>query len=243
MMGLAEATKALVDWPFNSETPSHPRNFTMPFSREEGIVDPTSPYGQNWDVLWVGHCGASANGNGRIYGYEDPSAMSDERALVFKEGPSLGHRPQGNETRIVFQFDTIMCTAGYAISNSGARKLDASLRNGTVEGGGVNDEPVDRWMWNRCRWDLSLACLAVWPQIISPAATKSTIGHTSPVLDEGKDDSRVGPGQGIQISARVNGALGLASAGEDGWKREFDTLNPSKEEKEKEKEEEQKADG
>lgn len=223
MLGLAEAAKALIDWPFPRPTIStsatHPRNFsTSQKPVEHKIHEPNSPYGQDWDVLWVGHCGTSGDGDGRIYTYDDPSAPSDKRAHTVKDGPKAGHRPAGNGTRIVFQFDHAMCTTGYAISNAGARKLDSILRS-TSKNGGAKD-PVDKWMWWQCRDDPSLSCLGVWPTIFSAAKSKSNIGGEDSSKDEG-----VSAGLAIQISARVNAKLGLATQGEDSWKREYDTMD------------------
>ena len=236
MEGLAEATKALTGAPITSASlKSHSRNFTLPYEREQGLTDPHSPYGNDWDVLWVGHCGASADGDHRIFTYEDASAPSDERAFIVKDGPRPGHRPPGNETRVVFQLTKVMCTAGYAISNAGARKFDSILRNG------VNNEPIDRWMWTRCAEDPTLSCLAVWPQIFSPAASQTNMGNDgttgiSKIFAGSSLSKDAIAGQGIQISARVNADLGRTSEGEGGWIREYKHMYPLELRKQKEEE-------
>ena len=57
MPRLAKGIKALVDWPFNK--PHH-------------VIDPRiEPYGDSWDILWIGHCGSNHDGNIRMYSWND----------------------------------------------------------------------------------------------------------------------------------------------------------------------------
>ena len=57
MPRLAEGIKVLVDWPFN---------------RPHHVIDPRiEPYGDSWDVLWIGHCGSNHDGNIRMYSWND----------------------------------------------------------------------------------------------------------------------------------------------------------------------------
>lgn len=88
----------------------------------------SSPYGDNWDLLWIGHCGT-------WYHEEDY-----RRFFVIPKDPTVeppSHRdnvdepdmsrweggPSGdNRTRIVFHSNGGVCTAAYAISQQGARK-------------------------------------------------------------------------------------------------------------------------
>ncbi|KAK3168695.1 hypothetical protein OEA41_005143 [Lepraria neglecta] len=222
MVGLGEGVKAIADWPF--EIPSHPRDF----SKE------VSPYGDRWDLVWLGHCGSNADGNGRIYAFNDASAPDEEHAWSFGGSPSPGHRPPG--TRIVYQFQKSVCTTGYAISNQGARKLEKHFRQA--------NSPIDLKMWDHCVNDPELACLGVWPQIISMAESKTNIKHTEGGLSFGHEitDERIVAGNGIQISARVNANAGTAGDPSK-WKSEFKNGEKKKEEKkEDEKKKEEKKD-
>lgn len=101
----------------------------------------TSPYGDRWDVLWLGHCGTELpgeepemNGPGharasnstplRITIPKDPTvpvpqhlkphpfALQDSLAQVYPP-----------HTRVVHASSATLCTQAYAVSQAGARKL------------------------------------------------------------------------------------------------------------------------
>ncbi|MCJ1452368.1 hypothetical protein MMC28_002711 [Mycoblastus sanguinarius] len=201
MVGIGEGVKAIADWPFPDS--SHPRDFNLQ----------PHPYGDKWDLMWIGHCGSSADGNGRIYSYNDTSAPDEEHAWSFAERPSEGHRPPG--TRIVFQMKKTVCTTAYAISNQGARKFEAMFKEA--------NSPIDLKMWGHCEHDPTFSCLGVWPQVISMAESKTNIKHTGGGLSFGHEvtEEKVVAGKGIQISARVNAHAGLADKGPTEWKAEW----------------------
>ena len=224
MPGLAEGSKAIADWPF--EDPKHPQT-----SSEE-----ISPYGNKWDLLWIGHCGSAADGNGRIYAYNDTSAPDETHAWSFADRPGEGHRPKG--TRIVFQMRKTVCTTGYAMSLQGARKFEKLFREA--------NSPIDLKMWGHCENDPKLACLAVWPQIISIAESKSNIQHTGGGFSFGHEilEESAAAGAGIQVSARVNAAKKTANdpkAWNWEWKSGPKNAEEKKEEEKKKKEEEKKS--
>ena len=210
MVGLGEGVKAVADFPFDPprelKDPRHPRDF----EKESQTI---SPYGDKWDLVWMGHCGSSNDGNGRIFAYNDTSAPDEEHAWSFAERPGPGHRPEG--TRIVFQMRKTVCTTSYMISNQGARKFERLFREA--------NSPIDLKIWSHCENDPTLSCLGVWPQIISMAESKTNIKHTEGGQAFGHEvtEDKVVAGNGIQISARINAQAGLADKGLDHWKAEW----------------------
>ena len=77
MQGLADGARAIADFPFDPPTrPSKSRGHAKELVQPE----PHIPYGDKWDMLWIGHCGANGNGDGRYYKYNDSSAPSDDHA-------------------------------------------------------------------------------------------------------------------------------------------------------------------
>ena len=210
MVGLGEGVKAIADWPFDpaqsSKDPKHPRNFEKELQTE-------SPYGDKWDLVWMGHCGSSADGNGRIYAWDDIGAPDEEHAWSYAERPGEGHRPPG--TRIVFQMRKTVCTTAYMMSNRGAHKFEKIFREA--------NSPIDLKIWSDCEHNPTLSCLGVWPQIISMAESKTNIKHTEGGQAFGHEvtEEKVVAGNGIQISARINAKEGLASLGPDHWKAEW----------------------
>jgi len=219
MVGMTGAVKAIADWPFTGA--KHPKD----------LLTDLSPYGDNWDLMWIGHCGTAADGNGRIYAFNDTSAPDEEHAWDFASRPGEGHRPPG--TRIVFQMRKTVCTTGYAMSLQGARKFEKHLREA--------NSPIDLKMWSHCENDSKLSCLSVWPQIISMAESKSNIQHTGGGQSFGHEvtEEKVVAGNGIQVSARVNANKKTASDPQK-WISEWKTGSSKKDEEKRKEEEEQK---
>ena len=210
MVGVGDGVKAVADWPFPD--PQHPRDF----SKE------SSPYGDKWDLMWIGHCGINADGNGRIYAFNDSSAVEEDRAWNFGERPGEGHRPPG--TRIVFQTRKTVCTTSYAISLEGARKFEKKFREA--------NSPIDLKLWDHCEHDPTTRCVGTWPQVISMTESRTNIKHSGGGLSFGHQilEEKIVAGNGIQISARVNAHLGLADKGPTRWKSEWVTGEKKKEE-------------
>lgn len=112
MQGVASASKRLVDWPF--DVPKRPGIF---------------PYGDKWDVIWFGHCGAWNHDNHRIYSFNDSAVPPEDYEYTFSDKPrEEQHRPG---TRSVFPLGFAVCSTAYAISNAGAVKLEKEFREGS----------------------------------------------------------------------------------------------------------------
>lgn len=219
MEGMTGAAKSIADWPFTG------------YKHSKDLSQDLSPYGDKWDLMWIGHCGTSADGNGRIYTFNDTSAPDEEHAWDFASRPGEGHRPPG--TRIVFQMRKTVCTTGYAMSLQGARKFEKHFREA--------NSPIDLKMWGHCENDPKLACLSVWPQIISMAESKSNIQHTGGGQSFGHEaeEEKVVAGNGIQVSARVNANKKTAGDSQK-WIWEWKNGSSKKAEEKKKKEEEEK---
>lgn len=202
--GIANASRALADWPFTAA--GHPRDFATE----------VSPYGDNWDILWIGHCGTVLDsGNGRVYPVKDPTVPPEDKEYTFAGKPDRRQHPVG--TRIVFEFKMTTCTSGYAISNQGARKLKTFLKESNTN--------IDIRMWNLCSQEPSLLCLSVWPQVITAAPSESNIKHkageTAPGADVEDPSKEVTAGPSIKYSARRNARIVQKGLGPDKWISEF----------------------
>ena len=79
MYGLTGGVRAIADWPFvdHALTPYEGQFVDPP------VATPHSPYGDNWDILWLGHCGANGGEDPRYYMYHDPSAGERRRAWTY----------------------------------------------------------------------------------------------------------------------------------------------------------------
>ncbi|KAL9124181.1 MAG: hypothetical protein Q9217_006467 [Psora testacea] len=218
MVGIGEGTKAIADWPFDPPSPS-----TEGISKSE-----PRPYGDKWDILWIGHCGSSAKGDGRIFAFNDSAAPDEGHVWVVGERPTQEQRPPG--TRVVYQLDTSVCTTSYAISNQGARKFEKIFREANA--------PIDLKMCDICANDHKFACIGVWPQVISMTESKTNMNPTEGGFAFGHDieEEKIVAANSVQVSARVNAHLGTADKGPDGWIWEWSDEDSSQERGEEDRE-------
>ena len=184
MTEVAEGAKVLIDWPFDAA--------------DKSFNDVNNPYGERWDILWIGHCGSSNHGEGRIYSINDSTVPPEDHEFWFAGPPQdEQHRPG---TRILYQFQSAVCSTSYAISYSGAVKLVELFKKG--------NENLDLELMIRCNQRVDLTCLAVWPQIVTAAGSRSNIEHpeneTADLESQVDEAFSVPPGPALQYSARVN---------------------------------------
>lgn len=84
----------------------------------------TSPYGDGWDVLWLGHCGMGLDENETIALRADDFTAPEAhyyRSYIPDGVPPLINYP--NHTRAVTAGSEKTCSLAYAVSQAGARKL------------------------------------------------------------------------------------------------------------------------
>lgn len=94
------------------------------------IVPPTtSPYGDNWDLLWLGHCGMqfpSVGQNdipkGRVI-HVDDETVPEKRYLYSFANPFTLVESYPEHTRAVHHVQEGVCSLGYAVSQKGAQRM------------------------------------------------------------------------------------------------------------------------
>ncbi|KAJ1323903.1 glycosyl transferase family 25 [Microdochium nivale] len=100
------------------------------FTKLPETVEPmVSPYGDDWDVLWVGHCGMHFpfkddvnQPKGRVIHRQDVTvAMKKHLRNIPQPFTLVDDYPQ--HTRAVHHAEEGVCTLAYAVSLQGARKL------------------------------------------------------------------------------------------------------------------------
>lgn len=117
------------------------------------------PYGNNWDVLWMGHC-------------SDPPPFKDEgKIITFADETTApvdkyrGLNPRLKDVvkdgqRIVHYSINPVCTFAYAVSYQGARNL---LAHASLGKGGA----FDLMLMHACQ-DKVLKCVSVNPEVFDP---------------------------------------------------------------------------
>lgn len=138
-----------------------------------------SPYGADWDLLWVGHCGAT-NRLGEDQNYyvmqNDPTVAPSTHRPWWRRHPNLTPKAlHGNHTRYIYEVGHGLCSFGYAVSTRGAQKL---LYSQALQGQATN---FDRAIQRMCKLrNLDYRCYTAWPPLVT---THFPIGPVSATSD------------------------------------------------------------
>ncbi|OAA53268.1 Glycosyl transferase, family 25 [Cordyceps fumosorosea ARSEF 2679] len=128
-----------------------------------------SPYGDEWEMLWLGHCGVSwpvlASDDlpfGRVFRYNDTSVPGS--GLYSLSNPYLLKDEYPKHTRAFHHVEDGVCSLGYAVTQKGARGLlrELALR-------GVSD-PLDFQLRHYCKGMKGRRkhkCIAAQPPLFS----------------------------------------------------------------------------
>lgn len=136
----SQATPVYADptFPLAADTQSQPK--ALDFEDLPSTLEPdASPYGDSWDVLWLGHCGmrrpvvgmgqpfgdlARQIPKGHVVHANDDTVPEPHYIGVFDNPGHPGFRRDfANHTRVYHNAFDGICSLAYAVSQSGARKL------------------------------------------------------------------------------------------------------------------------
>ncbi|GKT45716.1 uncharacterized protein ColSpa_05897 [Colletotrichum spaethianum] len=130
----ALSTQALSQPLINAPLPGGVSNLEtvldIPLDNLPSTVAPTfSPYGDDWDLLWIGHCGMhfpfldrKGVPKARVIHYNDVTVAPKKNLWTFNIPFTLKEQ-YPEHTRAVHRVQEGVCTLGYAVSQKGARKL------------------------------------------------------------------------------------------------------------------------
>lgn len=157
-----------------------------------------SPYGDNWDVLWPGHCGGHpVVGDNRQYVIpNDPTVPPKEHQHPLAD--ALVNMPEG--TRVVHRAGEPICTFAYAISYEGAQKVIAEV---AMVGTPVS---FDNDLAFMCRDRvLDVRCYMAEPSLFVHHRPAGNVAKDSDlVANDGAAVREKGSTENIAISARLN---------------------------------------
>lgn len=167
---------------------------------------PISPYGDNWDLLWIGHCGqwVHPEDNRRFFVIPNDPTVEPPHHRQNVDTPNMAYWEGANgdnQTRIVFKSEGGVCTAGYALSQRGARKILYYMSMQAF------NRQVDWGYADLCKnKEYDFTCVSVFPQLVG---VFHTAGNTSKWSDIGYGDesqSQVEPAsaQHLVFSTRMN---------------------------------------
>ncbi|KAK7398076.1 hypothetical protein QQX98_012562 [Neonectria punicea] len=140
-----------------------------------------SPYGDEWDLLWLGHCGMQMPGpgsdlpQGRVVSKDDETVPAKEHLLSYIKPYTLKDN-YPDHTRVVHHASEGLCLLAYAVTQRGARELlrEIALKDPTT--------PVDimmRWFCDAEHGRRHHNCLAIQPPIFNPHRTRGPKEDTS----------------------------------------------------------------
>ncbi|KUJ14781.1 glycosyltransferase family 25 protein [Mollisia scopiformis] len=182
-----------------------------PLDDQDIILD--SPYGNNWDLLWLGHCGEVFPENlpenfskqpgdpisRKFVVHADPTVPPPQHTHGFQNFTAEPH------TRWVHVTGGPICTFAYALSLSGARKVLYDLSVDHLVG------PFDNALAGLCRWGrdeerLDMKCLSVTPPVFVHHKAKGRVQADSDIQGYGGDGEVRSEGytENVVWSARDN---------------------------------------
>ena len=162
----------------------------------------TSPYGDDWDMLWLGHCGSTFSSNIRTRRYviqNDPTVIGpNHNALHYH--PDMASAGYSYTDRVVFRPIAITCSQAYALSLRGARKM---LQHYTTL---QEFSPIDWEHANICsNRVLGFQCLAVHPPLWGQHHSAGYENRNSNINTKG-GFRKMAETQNIAHSGRLNAA-------------------------------------
>lgn len=148
-------------------------------------TDSGSPYGDDWDMLWVGHCGSSFGTNPRRYIIENDPTVPPPQHRQVNKAPDFAAEGFDNSTRVIYMAGGGLCTQAYALSLRGARKV---LQFYTTT---LRFAPIDLSLHQLCNQrPLDFNCAAPFPQLWSSHRTVGYTNRDSDIMRLGKGKIR-----------------------------------------------------
>lgn len=137
---------------------------------------PHSPYGDDWDLLWLGHCASKIMPEDeRRWVIENDATVPDPKHRVNFAGiPDMAASGYDNSTRVVYRASHGVCLYAYALSYRGARKL---LRGQALR---ETFTPIDVGVGQMCK-EKDFKCIGVFPQLIDSHKAAGRISRDSDI--------------------------------------------------------------
>jgi hypothetical protein len=111
----------------NVTEPQQVESFEAGKMKYQGLDSMKSPYGEDWDVLWLGHCGShQVLEDRRRYVLSNDATVPSTYYGYYEEDPDTKNYEDLN-TRFVYRNAQTTCSWAYAVSQHGARKILQAL--------------------------------------------------------------------------------------------------------------------
>lgn len=183
---------------------------------------PNSPYGDAWDVLWLGHCGEPFPETlEENVGLEDNLKANISPKFTIRQDDTVPHYKRvshlvdwsayPSSTRLVHRTAAPICSFAYAISQSAARKILYAL---SIEGLSMHFDNALAQLCRDAAYNIgrqrqagyNLQCFSVNPTIIFHHKAKGRTIRDSDIENHGEDGAvrEKGISESIKWSMRLN---------------------------------------
>ncbi|KAL8936646.1 MAG: hypothetical protein Q9211_004090 [Gyalolechia sp. 1 TL-2023] len=160
---------------------------------------PHSPYGDDWDLLWLGHCALSPfkTDPRRVLFENDPSTTPFKHRFNLGEIPDMTH--YDNTTRIMYATNGGTCLYAYALSYRGAQKILFHLSMSYY------NRPVDFGIHDMCEDEArNFRCIGVFPQMVDSHRGAGSSSKDSDISHAQEQVRKKGFSYNIVRSTRLN---------------------------------------
>ena len=144
-----------------------------------------SPYGDDWDVLWLGHC-MEASQLPEEPAWRANRVILPPDASVPQRHYLKGHdqdllEPYDNHTRMIHFSAGPVCTYAYALSQKGARKALYELGVRQLED--PFDVALAWWCIDKNDYDIQASCVSPRPPFFHSHVFQGAVGKASDIND------------------------------------------------------------
>ena len=166
-------------------SPQHVPDFDFD-NLPETVKPSVSPYGDSWDLLWLGHCGVNFPKpenkylpKGRVIHRNDVTVAPKKNLWSFAQPFHLVEDYPEHTRGISFAQDGV-CTLSYAVSQRGAQRILREIALKPVT------QPVDLALATFCNGDLGESqCLGVNPPFFAHHRTVGPLSAGTDIGDHG----------------------------------------------------------
>ena len=158
---------------------------------------PHSPYGDGWDLLWLGHCASviDENDSRRFVIRNDPTVPPPKHRTNYAKFPDMSM--YDNTTRIVFANTGGVCLYAYALSYQGAQKILFHLSMSPFA------RPIDYGISTMCKRK-DFKCIGIFPQIVDSHRSAGSAEKESDIVNRTGGFRQKGFSFNIVHSTRLN---------------------------------------
>lgn len=188
-----------IDWDIHIKSQLNDFAHGSRFLQNQTIGDQThSPYGDGWDVLWLGHCHDDLDeADQRTYVIQnDPTVPAVDQ--LYMNNPEFLHR-WPDHSRIVHVVGKPICTFAYALSYKGAQKILYALS--VKELRGFFDNALSWWCAGK---DQNARCLDAHPAYFYQHKAIGGVGKNSDNNPNSGTAQEKAETKNIRFSTRFN---------------------------------------